>query len=170
MLNDKYASVNDVQFNDIDPKEDDITMIMGRSQLSLNPYMTWKDYNSTQKLSLFKLFGNKLISVYSDNHPKEYPMDPLDYFKPKHVYDLCDTEVYIQMAKSIEHFEKTINFEIYKNTSQTPNDSEIMEYLFLGTNDIYYDAVDKCIDKYNDPKDGGHAVLVYKDQPLDDHV
>ena len=52
-----------------------------------------------------------------------------------------------------EHFEKTINFEIYKNTSQTPNDSEIMEYLFLGTNDIYYDAVDKCIDKYNDPKD-----------------
>ena len=35
VLNDKYASVNDVQFNDIDPKEDDITMIMGRSQLSL---------------------------------------------------------------------------------------------------------------------------------------
>ena len=93
VLNDKYASVNDVQFNDIDPKEDDITMIMGRSQLSL-AYMTWKDYNSTQKLSLFKLFGNKLISVYSDNHPKEYPMDPLDYFKPKHVYDLCDTDIY----------------------------------------------------------------------------
>ena len=46
-----------------------------------------------------------------------------------------------------------------------------MEYLFLGTNDIYYDAVDKCIDNIedNDPKDGGHAVLVYKDQPLDDH-
>ena len=166
VLNDKYASVNDVQFNDIDPKEDDITMIMGRSQLSL-AYMTWKDYNSTQKLSLFKLFGNKLISVYSDNHPKEYPM-ALDYFKPKHVYDLCDTEVYPN-GKG-EHFEKTINFEIYKNTSQTPNDSEIMEYLFLGTNDIYYDAVDKCIDKYNDSKDGGHAVLVYKDQPLDDHV
>ena len=86
VLNDKYTSVNDVQFNDIDPKEDDITMIMGRSQLSL-AYMTWKNYNSTQKLSLFKLFGNKLISVYSDNHPKEYPM-ALDYFKPKHVYDL----------------------------------------------------------------------------------
>ena len=164
VLNDKYASVNDVQFNDIDPKEDDITMIMGRSQLTL-AYMTWRDYNSTQKLSLFKLFGNKLISVYSDNHPKEYPM-ALDYFKPKHVYDLCDTEVYPN-GKG-EHFEKTINFEIYKNTSMKENDPEIQEYLFLGTNDIYYDAVDKCIDNIEDIWTKGHGVLVYKDQGLDD--
>ena len=31
-----------------------------------------KNYTMDQKLSLHLLFGNKIIAVYSENHPKEY--------------------------------------------------------------------------------------------------
>ena len=36
---------------------------------------------------------NNLISVYSENHVKDYPI-ALQYFKPKKIYDLCDFDVY----------------------------------------------------------------------------
>ena len=57
-------------------------------------YLNKHTYNNDQLLTLHLLFSNNLISVYSENHVKEYPI-ALQYFKPKKVYDLCDHDVYV---------------------------------------------------------------------------
>ena len=155
VLQDKYVHCDNLQFDDIEPKEDDISIIMGRSQLTL-AHMTWNDFNSTQRLSLKRLFENKLISVYSENHVNAYPV-AIDFFRPKLVWNLCDKEVYPDGVGT--HFEKTIHFDIYKDIKEENE----YEHLFLGTNDIYYDAVNKVIDHYPD-----HGILVYKKQKLID--
>ena len=82
------------------------------------------------------MFSGNLISVYSENHVKEYPI-ALQYFKPKKVIDLCDFDVYINGTG--DQFEKIINYSIYK-----PIKEDIQyKYLFLGTNEIYYKEVEK---------------------------
>ena len=83
------------------------------------------------------MFNNKLISVYSENHIREYPA--LRYFKPKEVYDLCDYDVYPNGEGT--QYEKMINFDVYKPVK---NDVQF-EYLFLGTNNVYYKEVDRWI-------------------------
>ena len=54
---------------------------MGRSMLTL-AYLNKHTYNNDQLLTLHLLFSNNLISVYSENHVREYPI-ALQYFKPK---------------------------------------------------------------------------------------
>ena len=46
---------------------------MGRSQLTLG-YLNKRNYDNDQLLTLHLLFSGNLISVYSENHPKEYPI------------------------------------------------------------------------------------------------
>ena len=70
------------------------------------------------------MFNNKLISVYSENHIKEYPI-ALRYFNPKEVYDLCDWDVYPNGVGT--QYEKMINFDVYKPVK---NDVQF-EYLFF---------------------------------------
>ena len=62
------------------------------------------------------LFNNKIISVYSENHPKEYPL-ALKYFKPKE-------EVKIVEKKQTFHdkFVKSL-------ASNTPNSGQFDEEL-----------------------------------------
>ena len=98
-------------FNSYDPRSDDITLIMGRSMLTL-AYLDYNSYTEEQKLTLHSLFC-KLISVYSENHVKEYPI-ALNHFNfaPEKVVDLCDHEVYVNGVG--DQFEKIINFSIYK--------------------------------------------------------
>lgn len=144
----KYICSENLYFDHISPSETDITLILGRSMLTLS-YINFNDYSLEQQLSLKLLFGKNLISVYSQNHPEQY-LKSLIFFKPKKVIDLCDREVYPDGTG--EHFEKTINFEIY--TTYTENTQ--FKYLFLGTNPVYYKAVEKCIDQYSD-----HAILAY---------
>ena len=104
------------------------------------------------------LFKSTLISVYSENHVKEYPI-ALQYFKPKKIYDLCDFEVYPNGTG--EQFEKIINFSIYKSVKEDIQ----FKYLFLGTNEIYYKEVEKHIKDYS-----SHGIIAYKEKYLNNKL
>lgn len=148
VLHYKYIDVKNIVFNNINPKKEDTTLVMGRSMITLS----WQDfhsYRSEQQLSLRKLFAGNVISVYSENHPAKYPL-ALEFYNPREVIDLCDTEVYPNGVGA--HFEKRINFSIYKPFVDNPR----FRYLFLGTNDKYYATVEKYIEDYPD-----HGVLTY---------
>ena len=98
------------------------------------------------------LFSKKLIAVYSENqHDLWQPA--LEYFKNTKVLNLCDYEVYPDGEG--QHFEKMINFGIYKPVV----DNIQFDYLFLGTNDVYYNEISKHIDKYK-----SHGVLTYNEK------
>ena len=63
-INEKYKTFENVVFNSYSPTMEEITLIMGRSMLTLS-YINRKDYTNDQLLTLHLLFGCKLISVYS---------------------------------------------------------------------------------------------------------
>ena len=150
-LNECYVKYENVIFDSYIPRYEDITLIMGRSMLTL-PYLSKSTYTNDQLLTLHLLFQGDLISVYSENHTKEYLM-ALDYFLPKKVYDLCDYDVYPDGTG--QPFEKIINYSIYK-----PIKEDIQfKYLFLGTNEIYYKEVEKHIDKYPN-----HGIITYNEK------
>ena len=152
MLEEKYVYVgNDIIFDHYTPMPNDITLIMGRSMMTL-PFKDKNDYSYNQLLTMHLLFGGNLISVYSENqHDLWQPA--LKYFKNKRVYNLCDYDVYPNGEG--EQYEKMINFEIYK---PVVNDIQF-DYLFLGTNDVYYNEILKHIDKYK-----SHGVLTYNEK------
>ena len=154
-INEKYKTFENVVFNSYSPTMEEITLIMGRSMLTLS-YINRKDYTNDQLLTLHLLFGCKLISVYSENHVKEYPI-ALEHYNPKEVYDLCDYDVYpVGVGK---YFQKMINFSIYKPVVEDVQ----FDYLFLGTNDVYYKEVDKQIkDCPNCFK--SHGILTYDEK------
>ena len=142
-------------FNVYNPKSDEITLVMGRSMITL-PYKDKKMYSHDQLLTLHQLFTNNVIAVYSENHPKKYPL-ALDYFNANKIYDLCDLQVYPQ-GEGL-HFEKMINFSVYKPVVEDIK----FDYLFLGTNEIYYKEVEKeLINRYSDFK--SHGVITYKEK------
>jgi hypothetical protein len=145
----KYIHCNRVWFPDTYvPSDDDVTLIMGRSMMTLS-WQSFNDYTLVQQLSLQRLFSGNVISVYSENHVEGYPK-AVDFYKPKQIVDLCDTDVYPNGVGA--HFEKTINFSIYKPYK----DNIQFKHLFLGTNDKYYASVEKVIDQYPD-----HGILTY---------
>jgi hypothetical protein len=145
----KYIHCNRVWFPDTYvPSDDDVTLIMGRSMMTLS-WQSFNDYTLVQQLSLQRLFSGNVISVYSENHVEGYPK-AVDFYKPKQIVDLCDTDVYPNGVGT--HFEKTINFSIYKPYK----DNIQFKHLFLGTNDKYYASVEKVIDDYPD-----HGILTY---------
>ena len=150
-LNECYVKYENVIFDFYTPTSNDLTLIMGRSMLTL-AYLNKHTYNNDQLLTLHLLFGGNLISVYSENHVREYPI-ALQYFKPKKVYDLCDHDVYVNGVG--EQFEKIINFSIYKPVKEDIQ----FKYLFLGTNEIYYREVEKHIHNYPD-----HGIITYNDK------
>ena len=150
-LNECYVKYENVVFDFYTPTSNDITLIMGRSMLTL-AYLNKHTYNNDQLLTLHLLFSGNLISVYSENHVREYPI-ALQYFKPKKVYDLCDHDVYVNGVG--EQFEKIINFSIYKPVKEDIQ----FKYLFLGTNKIYYREVEKHIHNYPD-----HGIITYNDK------
>ena len=147
----KYVHCQNIIFNQTVTSNEDVTLIMGRSMLTL-AWQRFKNYSQAQQQTLLQLFSNKIIAVYSENHPIDYPK-ALEFFSPDQIIDLCDTEVYPNGVG--EHFEKTINFEIYK----THVDNVQFKYLFLGTNEQYYRSVEKVIDKYPD-----HGILTYNEK------
>ena len=152
MLEEKYVYVgNNIIFDHHTPMPNDITLIMGRSMMTL-PFKDKHDYSYNQLLTMHLLFGGNLISVYSENqHDLWQPA--LKYFKNNRVYNLCDYDVYPNGEG--EQYEKMINFEIYK---PVVNDIQF-DYLFLGTNDVYYNEILKHIDKYK-----SHGVLTYNEK------
>lgn len=147
----KYIHCKNVDFDDTFVGQDDITLIMGRSMMSLS-YQNFKDYTPAQRTTLKNLFSKNVISVYSENHPTIYPL-AVNFYSPKQLVNLCDHEVYPNGVG--EHFEKTINFEIYKPYV----DNVQFKYLFLGTNERYYHSVEKVIDQYPD-----HGILTYNEK------
>ena len=148
----KYIHCDRVWFPDTYvPSNDDVTLIMGRSMMTLS-WQSFNDYNPVQQLSLRGLFSGNVISVYSENHVEGYPK-AVDFYKPKQIVDLCDTDVYPNGVGA--HFEKTINFSIYR-----PHTDNIQfKHLFLGTNPEYYASVEKVIDDYPD-----HGILTYDEK------
>ena len=150
-LNECYVKYENVVFDLYTPTSNDMTLIMGRSQITL-AYLNKHTYNNDQLLTLHLLFSGNLISVYSENHVREYPI-ALQYFKPKKVYDLCDHDVYVNGVG--EQFEKIINFSIYKPVKEDIQ----FKYLFLGTNKTYYREVEKHIHNYPD-----HGIITYNDK------
>ncbi len=155
MIKEKYKTYENVVYNDYTPSSKDISLIMGRSMLTL-AYLNKSNYNNDQLLSLRHLFGDKLISFYSENHVKEYPK-AIDYFNPKKVYNICDYDVYPNGVGI--HYEKMINFDVYKPIT---NDIQF-DYLFLGTNNVYYKEIDKQMkDCPNCFK--SHGILTYNEK------
>jgi len=149
-ISNKYIHCQNVEFNAV-PSVNDVTLIMGRSMMTLS-WQDFKDYQPEQQQVLRQLFAGSVISVYSENHPAKYPL-ALEFYNPKQVIDLCDTEVYPNGVG--EHFEKTINFSIYK-----PHVDNIkFKHLFLGTNDKYYASVEKVIDQFPN-----HGILTYNEK------
>ena len=148
VISNKYIHCKNIKFNNIDVNENDVTLIMGRSMMTLG-WQSFKEYASDQQECLRLLFGNKVIAVYSENHPTEYPK-AVEFYNTKQIVDLCDTEVYPNGVGA--HFEKTINFSIYK-----PYTNNIkFKHLFLGTNDKYYATIEEVIDQFPD-----HGILTY---------
>lgn len=154
-ISNKYIHCKNIIFDNFNPFDHDVTLIMGRSMMTLS-WQDFKDYRKDQQDTLLKLFAGNVISVYSENHPTKYPL-AVDFYKPKRIVDLCDTEVYPNGVG--DHFEKTINFSIYKPYI----DNIQFEYLFLGTNDKYYASVEKVIDNFPD-----HGILTYNDSYIND--
>ena len=150
-ITDQYKTCENIVFNDYTPNSDEITLVLGRSMITL-AYKDKDRYTRDQLLTLHLLFGNKVISVYSENHPKEYPL-ALEYFKPNKVFDLCDYDVYPN-GVGIQ-YEKIINFDLYKSVK----DEIQYKYLFLGTNEIYYKEIEKHIHKYPD-----HGIVTYDEK------
>jgi hypothetical protein len=151
-LTEKYIHMKNVYF---DYEEADVNLIMGRSMITL-AYKSIKDYDKDTQLTLRLLFKKPLISVYSENHPKEYPL-ALEFFKPEKIIDLCDHEVYVNGTG--RQFEKIINYSVYKPIVKNVK----FKYLFLGTNESYYTELKKHISKYQN-----HGILAYKkDKYLD---
>jgi len=125
-----------------------VTLIMGRSMMTLG-YKDRESYKIDQLLLLHLLFRDKVISVYSENHPVEYNQ-ALEYFCPEEVIDLCDYDIYPNGEG--KPFEKRIWFDIYK-----PIEKDIQfQYLFNGTNSQYYNAAKSVIQKYPD-----HGIMIY---------
>ena len=159
-INKKYISCENIIFDDFIPSTDDITLIMGRSMMTL-PYKDKKDYSNEQLLTMHLLFSSKLISVYSENqHALWQPA--LNYFNSKEVYNLCDYDVY--PVGEGKYFQKMINFEVYKPIKENIQ----FDYLFLGTNDVYYKEVDRqikeCPNCYK-----SHGILTYNEKYIDNN-
>ena len=152
MLEEKYVYVgNNIIFDHYTPMPNDITLIMGRSMMTL-PFKDKNDYSYNQLLTMHLLFSKKLIAVYSENqHDLWQPA--LEYFKNTQVLNLCDYEVYPDGEG--QYFEKMINFSIYKPVVEDIQ----FDHLFLGTNDVYYSEILKHIDKYK-----SHGVLTYNEK------
>lgn len=148
-LRTKYSVYEEVYFDWIPGGEP--VFILGRSMLTIG-FLNRHEYTAEQLFIIRLIFENcKLISVYSENHPIEYDV-ALAYFKPSEVIDLCDYDVYPDGVG--EHFEKRINFSIYKE----PIPNIQFEYLFLGTNKNYYSKVEKWLPLYEyEPE--GYAIL-----------
>ena len=156
-LKEQYIKIENVYFDFYIPKANDVTLVMGRSMITL-AHLDYINYNKTQQLTLHQLFNNKIISVYSENHPKDYDL-ALKHFNPKKVYDLCDFDVY---KNGVGHqFEKIINFSIYKSFKHDIK----YQYLFLGTNKTYYEAVEKVISN-NWLLYQSHGIITYPDKYL----
>ena len=154
-INEKYKTYENVVFNSFTPSSKDITLIMGRSMLTLS-YINKSNYNNEQLLTLHLLFGGKLISVYSENHVKEYPI-ALSYYNPREVIDLCDYDVYpVGVGK---YFQKMINFSVYKPVKKDIK----FEYLFLGTNNVYYKEVERQIKECPNCFKS-HGILTYNEK------
>ena len=144
----KYIHCQHIEFNNILPDNNDVTLIMGRSMLTLS-CQDFKYYSQEQQDSLCRLFGGKVIAIYSENHPIAYPL-AVEFYAPQQIVDLCDTEIYPNGVG--EHFEKTINFSIYKPHT----DNVQFKHLFLGTNERYYTSIEKVIQDYPN-----HGILTY---------
>lgn len=147
-INSKYIHCENIFFDNFTPNSNDISLIMGRSMLTLS-WIEFNFYTSVQQQTLKALFSKKLISVYSNNHPLQY-LEAIKFYSPRQVVDLCDKEVYPDGVG--EHFEKKINFDIYKNFTYNKK----FEHLFLGTNDKYYQTIEQVIDQYP-----SHGILTY---------
>ena len=156
-LQKKYIYVKYVEDDNYWPESDDVSMILGRSMISI-PYKEQREYNLDQLLLLNQLFNNRLISVYSENDINNY-QPALNYFKTKKVVDLCDNIVYPNGTGL--YFEKTINFSLYKD----PIEDKQFEYLFLGTNREYYRDVEKVIHNYDD-----HGIIAYNDSYINSEL
>ena len=144
----KYINYDHVFIDSYEDHIDEVSLILGRSMMTLS-WQSFNDYNDMQQKTLKQLFGGKVISVYSENHPTLYPK-AVQFYNPREIVDLCDTEVYPNGVGS--HFEKRINFSIYK-----PHIDDIQfKYLFFGTNDKYYSAAEKALANFPD-----YGILTY---------
>ena len=150
-ITNKYIHFENVIFDEYVPSFDDVTLIMGRSMMT----MSWQDfgyYSTLQQDTLYRLFLGNVIAVYSENHPEKY-QKAVDFYSPNQIIDLCDTEVYLTGIG--DHFEKTIYFDIYKPYV----DNIQFDYLFQGTNKEYYATAEKFIDQFPN-----YGILTYNDK------
>lgn len=153
-IKEKYTHFQNVVFDNLSLDRQDVTLIMGRSMMTLS-YQDFQSYTKNQQDSLRRLFSNKVISIYSENHPEKYPK-AIEFYNPAQLIDLCDFEVYPNGTG--KHFEKTIFFEIHKE----PIDDIQFEFLFLGTNARYYETVQNIISDYPN-----HGIITYDEDYID---
>lgn len=154
----KYTQSIPIIFNDYFPGPDDVNLIMGRSMLTLG-YKNRNEHGDDRLFTMHLVFKCKLISVYSENHPKEYD-EAVEYFNPEAIIDLCDYDVYPNGVGN--HFEKYIHFDYYI----PPVDDVQFEHMFLGTTPEYYEWAKKVVYKYPDYGIIGYCPPLYVDWSL----
>lgn len=153
-IQEKYIYFENVVFDKFEPSKHDVTLIMGRSMMTLS-YQDFESYTADQQATLTKLFTNKVIAVYSENHPDKYPK-AVEFYSTNQIIDLCDHDVYPNGIGL--HFEKTINFNIHRE----PVQEKQFEHLFLGTNARYYATVQKVIQDFPN-----HGIITYNEDFID---
>lgn len=145
-LNNKYTFVDNIVLNDFE--EDGLVWVLGRSMITLPLRIPFPDESL---LLLKELYSSPMIVTYAENHPKEEYERALKWFGNKKTYDINDYEVYPNGVG--EHFEKTINFGVYKE----PINAIQYDSLLMGTNEKYYKA---ALKEYTPDS----AILVYPNE------
>ena len=79
-----------VYFDNFVALDTEVAMVLGRSMITLPK--NWRDYTQDQQRTLTSVFKGKVLSVYSENVPKNIPK-ALEFLNPTEVVDLCDKEV-----------------------------------------------------------------------------
>ena len=69
-IKDQYKTYENVVFDHYTPTTDEITLVLGRSMITL-PYLEKDKYTKDQLLTLHLLFTNKIIPLYTENHPRD---------------------------------------------------------------------------------------------------
>jgi hypothetical protein len=131
-INSKYIHCQNVIFDDYTPNSSEPTLIMGRSMLTLG-WLNKNTYTKDQLFTLHLLFREKVISVYSENHPVDYDK-AIEYFKPKEIIDLCDFDVYPNGIG--QHFEKYLDINNNNIMVPVPNLLGIFE-TYVYTKDTF---------------------------------
>jgi len=140
VITNKYIHFKNIVFDIVEPEADDVTLIMGRSMMTLS-WKDFKDYDVEQQQTLRRLFGNKVISVYSENHPTEYPK-AVEFYAPKQIVILTYDADYVNIKNNnifvpVDNVMSMFETYVYTKATFDPAPRIFQECKYYGKDVIY---------------------------------